>query len=100
MFVKIYRYKIKKKDFSKWKRAVESANRIYRKYNKSFRWGKFVRKNKKYICVVEIGYCKSKKEFIRTYKKTNKDKKIKNLWSKFLKIVDVKKIKEEEFDSV
>lgn len=100
MFVKIYRYKIERRDLKRWKRITVEANSIYQRHDKNFRWGRFIRKGKKFVNVVEICYYKSKKEFFNTYRKISKYKKIKKLWEEFSKIVDAKRIKEEEFESV
>ena len=97
MFIKMYRYKIKKKDFQKWEKIVNGANKVYREYGGK-KWMKFTRKEKDIIAIMEMGFYPAKVYYKKMIKKVDKDPRIKRLFSEFLKLVNRSDIEEEEFE--
>ena len=99
MFIKFYEYKIKKQDFQKWKKINVEAQKIYKKHGlKSHQV--FTKKEKNLIKIVEIDYYNSKKDFFKVSKNVNKEKQIKELFNRFLKLVHNKKIKGLDFNKL
>jgi len=98
MFVKIFRYNIRKKDLAKWKKIVKAADIIYKKYGEE-QWIPLIRKENKVVTVVEVAVYKSRKSFEEIQKNTRKDKEIDMLFEELLKLVNNSKISEEEFET-
>lgn len=99
MFVKLYRYKIKSKDFPKWKKIINIAGKIYRKHGKN-KWTLLTKKEKGLITIIELGYYKSKNAFIAIKNKVDNDEAINSLFNEFLDVVHEKKIIEDEFKAI
>jgi len=99
MFVKVYRYKIKQRDFQKWKKNNDAAHRLYRKYGGGHLKVIF-KKDKNFIIIVELDFYKSKKDFLKIIKQVNRDSKTNVLFQEFLNYVYNKDIFEEEFETI
>ena len=99
MFIKVYKYKIRKHDFKSWKKINDAARTLYKKYG-SGNSKRLIRKYGEFIYVVELDSYKSKKDFGRILKQVNKDKKITALYHEFLNIIYQKRIYEEEFKTI
>ena len=99
MFVKVYRYKIKRHDFRKWKKNSDAACRIYRKYGGG-NSKRLFKKDGNFISVVELDYYKLKKDCLKITKQVDKDSKTDALFQEFLSYVRNKRISKEEFETV
>jgi len=98
MFVKTYRYKVKKNNFQKWKKNNDIVTKLYKKYGGDFQ--RLVRKENEFFLIVELGFYKSKKEFLKIIKQFDSDPKTNALFKEFLNLVHNKKFVEEEFETV
>lgn len=99
MFIKVYRYKIKKSDFQKWKKNNDAARRLYRKYGGG-NSKRLFKKDGNFISVVELDHYKSKKDFLKITKQVDRDPKTDALFQEFLGYVHNTKFIEEEFETV
>ena len=99
MFVKVYRYKIRQRDFQKWKKNNDAARRLYRKYGGG-NSKRLFKKDGNFISVVELDYYKSKKDFLKITKQVDRDSKTDALFQEFLSYVHNKHISEEEFETI
>jgi hypothetical protein len=101
MFVKMYRYQVKKADLPEWRRIMRKAGKIYKAYgDKStelFRLGKTVGK---YVTILEIDFYKTKRDYAAIEKKVDKDEKLNELWDEFLELARGGKWEEEEFETL
>ena len=98
MFVKIYRYKLKRTNLQKWKKNNDTVGKIYKRYCGEFK--RLIKRDKKFVHVVEIGFYKSKSEFKRIIKKFDNDPKVNVLFKEFLSLIHNSKFSEEEFETV
>jgi len=97
MFVKVYLYKIQKNNFQKWKKNNDIVTRLYKKHGGDFQ--RLVRKENDFFHIVELGFYKSKKEFLKIIKHFDSDPKTEVLFKNFLNLVH-NKFTEEEFETV
>jgi hypothetical protein len=99
MFVKVYRYRIRKHNFEKWKKINDAARNIYRKYGCGNSQC-LISKEGKLITVLELDYYNSRRDFLRITGLVDADLLIKSLFSEFMRVVYRKHITEEEFETV
>ena len=85
MFVRVYRFKVKSKDFETYREIERKASMIYKKHGITKHITLF-RKGKSFTNILLLEFYKSEKEFKRILKKVNADKRIKELWKRFLRI--------------
>ena len=85
MFVRVYRFKVKSKDFEIYREIERKASMIYKKHGITKHITLF-RKGKSFTHILLLEFYKSEKEFKRILKKVNADKRIKELWKRFLRI--------------
>ena len=85
MFVRVYRFKVKSKDFETYREIERKASMIYKKHSITKHITLF-RKGKSFTNILLLEFYKSEKEFKRILKKVNADKRIKELWKRFLRI--------------
>ncbi len=97
MFVKLYKYKIKKKDLQKLKRIHKAAQKIYKRHGAKHSWTVLLRREKGLINVLELNIYTSKKHFLSVKNKVDQDKSIHPLFEAFLNILHKKRYYEEEW---
>ncbi|MBI3385142.1 hypothetical protein HY030_03050 [Candidatus Gottesmanbacteria bacterium] len=97
MFVKTYRYRVKKENLDKLIKINKEAGKIYKKYGGQG-YKTLLKKDGRTIGILLLEFYQSKKQFNKIMNLVNKDKKITDLWKKFLLLVNEKEIKEEEFE--
>ncbi len=100
MFVKLYRYRIKKKDFSKWKEIQKAADKLYKKHGYGGKSFSLTKENAGFLTIIDVGFYKSKNEFLRIEKNVDNDRLLDSLWKKFLQILHNRRYYQEEFESV
>ena len=102
MFVKVYRYKIKRNALRKWKKIMIVANKVYRKHGNKSKQFVLMNKEKNFISVIDMSYYKNKKEFLTIKKRVDKDKAISALYREFIGILHNKnkKFTQEDFELV
>ncbi len=98
MFVKIYRYRIRKNKFQKWKKNNDIVTKLYKKYGGEFRC--LVKKENNFPHIVELGFYKSKKEFLKIMMQFDSNPKADLLFKEFLNLIVNKKFTEEEFETI
>lgn len=98
MFVKIYRYQIKNKNFKKWKRNNDIVSRLYRKLGCQFY--RLIKKESNFFHIIELGFYGSKKEFLKITNQLDSNPEILMLYGDFLKLVHNKKFIEEDFETL
>lgn len=98
MFVKTYRYKIRKNDFQKWKKNNDTVTKLYKKYGGDFK--RLIKKENDFFHIVELGFYNSKKEFLKIIKQFDSNPRADALFKEFLSIVYNKRFSEEEFETV
>ena len=98
MFLRVNRYKICKKDLSKWKSNNDAANQIYRECGAE-RLERIIRRNGDGIEVMELGYYKSRGEFERIVARVDKDERIDELFREFKKMV-TEEVTNEEYETI
>ncbi len=99
MFVKVYKYKIKKRNLRKWKNNNDSARKVYKKYGGG-NSQRLLSKKGNWINILEIDHYESKNDFIKITKKVEEHPKIKFLLEEFLKIIHNGHFSQEEFETV
>ena len=99
MIVKVYKYKIKKTDFNKWKKVNDSARKLYKKYGGG-NSRRLFKKSGIFIEIIEMDYYNSKKAFLNINKKVEDSPKIHILFKEFISYVHNTKIVREEFNSI
>lgn len=102
MFVKLYRYKIKKNALHKWKKIMKVAGGIYKKHGDKSKWVVLIKKEKNYISMIDMSFYKTKKEFLGVQKRVDKDKTIYPSYNEFKNILHnkSKRFVEEDFETV
>lgn len=98
MFVKLYKYQIRRADLQKWEKINNAANKIYEHYGR-VDFETLLRKEKYYIEVIELNRYASKNIFQKIIKEVDKDRRITKLYASFLKLVYKNKILEDEFET-
>ena len=99
MFVKLYRYKIKTKDFEKWKKNNDEAWKIYLCDSKTD-YKRLIKKGKIKTEIIELGFYNSKSDYTNLMKNLNKNKQLGLLFKNFLKIAVNEKFIEEQFETI
>ncbi|MBI2633638.1 MAG: hypothetical protein HYW78_04655 [Parcubacteria group bacterium] len=94
MFVKMYTYKIRSKDFEKWRIINDAANSIYREYGVK-RLEQMMRRTENEIGIIDFGYYESQGAFEKIAALVDQDKRIIQLFSEFKKLVSGEFIQEE-----
>ena len=98
MFVKTYRYTVRKANFQKWKKNNDTTAKLYKQYGGKFQ--RLVKKKKDSFHILELGFYNSKKEFLQIIKQFDNDPKVGALFKDFLSLVHNKRFSEEEFETV
>ncbi len=99
MFIKLYKYKIRSRDFQKWKKINNAARTIYKKYGGG-NSERLVVKEGPWTQIIELDRYTSKKEFLKITRLVDKDSKIDALFTEFLDLVHKKTIYRDEFTTV
>jgi len=99
MFIKMDIYKSKKIDFHAWKEINKAAKKIYEEYGK-MDVEILLSKTGRFIQITELNRYKSKVDFRKIMNKVNDDKRVADLFNKFLKLIYKKKFIENEFEAV
>ena len=98
MYVKVYRYKIKKNALREWKRTAGKAAKIYKGYGDKGKWLVIMKKEKNFVSVIDMSIYKTKGGFLKIKKKTDRDKMIKHLYLTFKETLYSKGFVEEDFE--
>ena len=99
MFVKLYRYTIKTKDFKKWKKNNDEAWKIYLCHGKAD-YKRLIKKGKTKTEIIELGFYNSKNNYTYLMKRLDKNKQLGLLFKDFLKIAVNGKFIEEELETI
>lgn len=99
MFVKLYKYKIRTRDFQKWKKINDAAQRLYEKYGGGDS-ERLVMKEGAFTQIIELDRYQSKRDFLKITKRVDTDPKIDALFKEFLGVVVKRAIHRDEFEAV
>jgi hypothetical protein len=99
MFVKLYKYKIRTRDFQKWRKINDAAQRLYAKYGGGG-WERLVMKEGHFTQIIELNRYKSKQDFLKITKQVDADPRIDVLFKEFLDLVVRKTIRRDELEAV
>ena len=99
MFVKLYRYKIKSADLDKCKKNADDVWKIYSS-NCKLEYKLLIKKKVLESEIIELGFYRSKTDWLDVMRKLNKNRKLNLLFKEFLKIAINGEFEEEEFEAL
>ena len=99
MFVKLYQYAINKKDVHKWKVILNDATKIYRKHGSCKKPLLLLKKEGKFMKIIEINQYRSKTEFKTIKNHVDQDKAVTKIYKEFISIVHGHRVAEEDFET-
>ncbi len=99
MFAKVYSYTLKSDYFDEWQEITTEANALYTLFGK-IESKTFVKEKDGACQIIEIGVYNSRKHFVEVKESVDNTDAIKSLFKRFARLVDVKKVEQDEYTMI
>lgn len=98
MFVKVYRYQIRKRDLAKFTKVYRAAQRIYHQTGPGTS-AFYIHPEGQRLTILDVGWYPSRRAFQTLMKKLDRDERVSALYAQCLHLMSRKRFVEEDFET-